>query len=87
MCFFFQQKLRESLFSLSLSFLLEKVGGEGEKKLEKKKPNSFFKSRRGVLLRKNLQHNIPLTQASPPIRWEGCVPARRGLGDKPVAFL
>lgn len=44
--FFFQQKLRKSLFSLSLSFLLGKVGGEGEKKLEKeekkKKTNSLF---------------------------------------------
>lgn len=31
--------------------------------------------------------NIPLTQLSPPIRWEGCVPAQRGLGDRPISFL
>lgn len=31
--------------------------------------------------------NIPLTQLSPPIRWEGCVPARCGLGDRPISFL
>lgn len=71
MCFFFQQKLRKSLFSLSLSFLLEKVGGEGEKKLEKeekkKKPNSLFKSRRGFLLRKNLQHTFDTAESTHPV--------------------
>lgn len=80
---FFQQKLRKSLFSLSLSFLLKKHGKKRKswrRKRKRKKQMRFLKVGGDFCHGKTC--NIPLTD-----KLEGCIPAQHGLGNRPAAFL